>query len=250
MRPAAGSQEALTLAVEEKGMRFPAICPRCASPAGTRLKAQKLFHHVSDDEGETVTVGGFRPFFCQSCAAVHEREIIRPGLELFIKRVIAGGGLSFGATANLATAFFLTLKLVPRMFRAEPIAVLMGLGVLVFFYAIGIGCAWTVKSQTEYLTCPPPTSVTKSFDFTTDLSSAFEPSWRCFEFQNAAYAQRFRELNATRIWDTKGAKARRAASSRRAAWVLGLSIFATLLLLANREELSQWWERILEWLRL
>ena len=50
--------------------------------------------------------------------------------------------------------------------------------------------------ETRYMTWAPPTSITSAVDFSDDLSSSFEPSWRQFRFRRADYTQAIYTMHA------------------------------------------------------
>jgi hypothetical protein len=183
----------------------------------------------------------FYPLFCASCATTHRREVKRPGLDVFFRRLWEGGGTSFAAVANSAFGLFLTLKLLPLDFTSGA-AGLIPLAVLVFFWGLSALCFWVVMEQTRYMTCAPPTSITSAVDFTDDHSDMFEPSWRRFTFQNPGYAQLFIETNAERVWRKRGEKAQKAASKRSTFKIAAFIVIGALVIYGIYDEMYGWWE--------
>lgn len=241
MIPSLDPEQQLTIPVEDKGLRFPGACPHCLQPANTPITVDRVF--PQDDSEPRVTT--FYPLFCASCAAAHMRQVKRPGMDVFFRRLWKGGGTSFGPVANSGIGLFLTPKLLPMVFNSG-LAGLIPLGVLAFFWGVGATCFWVVMGQTRYMTCAPPTSITSAVDFTDDLSDMFEPSWRRFTFQNPGYAKLFRETNAEWIWRKRGEKARTAASRRSMVMIATLAALGAAAVYGIYDDSRDWWQGVFD----
>jgi hypothetical protein len=167
---------------------------------------------------------------------------------MFIRRLWKGGGLTVGALANGAFGAFLTPKLLPRAATSNWTGLLLLLP-LAFFSALSYLCFRAAMSQTLYMTVPPPTSVSKSFEFTGDLSQTFEPSWHRFTFESPGYAEQFRAANAERIWRKRSEKARKAASRRSILTAVFFAAIAAAFFYGVYEDTHEWFEALVAWLR-
>jgi hypothetical protein len=214
-------------------------------PASKCIRVEKVFPL---EEGEHRIVR-FHPLVCRSCAATHGGELPPPGLALLFRRLWHGGGASFGAAANGAFGVFLTPKLLSTAFTSGWGA-LLAMGALAFFYGLSAACFAAAMRQTRHLACPPPTSISKCVDFTDDMSSTFEPSWYRFTFENGAYAERFRNLNAGLIWSKRNEKAKKAAARRSMFTICAWIAIACVVVYAIYDDTHEWFERVLRSLRV
>ena len=145
--------------------------------------------------------------------------------------------------ANGAFGLFLTPKLLPKALTSDPWGLLTLLP-LAFFYGLSYLCFRAAMSQTRYMTVPPPTSISKAVDFTADVSEIFEPSWHRFTFENADYAELFRNANAERIWRKRSEKARKAASRRSMLTIAFIVAMAAAVIYAIYEDTHEWFEGV------
>jgi hypothetical protein len=78
-----------------------------------------------------------------------------------------------------------------------------------------------------------PTSVLAAADFTDDRAELFEPERRTYTFRDPDFAERFRALNADRVWSGKSPRARWARTARR-------TVFGLLLGFGAISVLNEW----------
>ena len=83
------------------------------------------------------------------------------------------------------------------------------------------------------------TSVTSAVSFTDWLEEDYEPRWRAFWFKNSEYAARFRNANASQLWDFRsaGALAAKQKRARRSRWQKRLMPFAGVAIVLS----FLWW---------
>jgi hypothetical protein len=244
MTPSLDPEKHLTVAVEAKGLKFPPFCPKCMQSAKEHVAVEKT---IAREDAEPAILG-FYPLFCDSCVAIHKRELPHHGIDLFFRRLVKGGSLSAGGAGNGAFALFLTPKMLPGALTPDPWG-LLNLLPLAFFYGLSCLCFRAALSQTRYMTVAPPTSVTKTVDFTGDMSEMFEPSWHRFTFENAPYAELFRKANAERIWSKRSEKAQKAASRRSMLTIAFFVTVAAVVIYEIYEDTHEWFEGVFRWIR-
>ena len=191
---------------------FPNLCARCGAPAARAVRIECAFE-TGKNENRTWDIVRFAPQFCDACIAQHVLEAqpvsFTRRLELMVKTWYALG------IAGSAVAICVVLTVAAKRMAEEGMN--GALAPLLFAALIAVLLAWCVMEAwwtTRHRAIVPPTSVTSAVDFTRDLSSVFEPSWRRFTFQNEAYAQAFTAANRAILWDSHGTTAQRAASLR------------------------------------
>ena len=222
-----------TVLVKLAGLEFPRRCPACGGAGEVRLARAKVFHDRDGDGDGSPSVETYTPWFCGDCAALHQRELWRPGPADYFKRFFASGEVLGALVAGVVGLFFFKEAVVK-------------LSLILFFFSLWpLGVAWFLISRNwkrqAYRFAAPPTSITSSVDFSDDQSAEFEPAWASFEFRDAAYAAAFRELNRERVWSPASAEAvaarqKRAWANRKRQWLYG-AILGVFILLA----IAAWW---------
>jgi hypothetical protein len=213
--------------VKLAGLAFPRLCPSCGQIGTVSVPRQKFVRAGGDEEEPTDRVFSHAPWFCASCAARHHRELRRPTpLEMF-KRLFTNPGLAGGGIFVFIIGLFF---LKDAFLKLSPLLAAVAL------FPLGIGASllrqsWNLNAG-RYL--PPPTSVTESFDFSSDRSAEFEPPWASFSFARPEVAEAFRALNAGRLWsaasgEAMAARQKRAWADKKRKWLTRAAIAAVCL---------------------
>lgn len=210
---------------------FPPLCPHCNHRADASLTLQRYFpiYEPSGDDSPNTTHRHIEQFvvpFCQTCVEQHRAEQRPLSPFLPIMRILSSGeGLGGLAVLVVAGLFFTSaierLSLFPIFLGCLPLA-------------IGFWLIRNVWNQTRYAAVPEPTPTALAVDFTPDLSDAFEPSWRAFQFRSAFYADAFRQANTGQLWfadspEAKEAAAKRRRGSQKQTWFIWLFLAAVAL---------------------
>jgi hypothetical protein len=208
----------LVLTGSPLGLRLPEVCARCGGHGATPLYWEKVVM-VSDSEGSASrAVEGVRAPFCAECRAAHEREVKRMSplmslLQCFRSEVMIGAVLTGGAAA------FFGWKLAPG-FGDDVWALVAWLGVVGFFGLIALACAMAAWRATRWRTVPPFTSVTESFTWRDENVDLFEGERHRYLIRNGAFYDALLAMNQDKLWKPGGEQARRAASRRKALYIV------------------------------
>jgi len=196
-------------------LRYPGLCACCGAPAPARsvVAIEKVREHCDSDGPTTYSVEEIRIPFCDACARRHELEVQRVSLATRMLRclrepvVIAGFGSSF-------MLYLFMPAFVENLFRADLVGIAAFGAVLAFFGWIAWGSFRTAYDKTHHLSVTPPTSVTRAFDFSGDVSDMFEGHRREYTLANAEFAEAFRFGNQARQWNPHGGAAKIAHRKR------------------------------------
>jgi hypothetical protein len=230
-RAAAREPEAgIVLVSGTEAPAFPDVCPVCLAPARLSIPVERTVTLIVSDGEDNTTIHPVESFqvpFCAACVQRHRAEMAPPDPWLPLWRATKGGGEGVGGLIVCGVGFFFfyegltKLSWIPIVFSFLP-------------FLVGGFLVRQTWAKNRYLAVPGPTKVSSALDFTVDLSEAFEPAWRAFVFQNVEYAERFREANAHRLWNPRGAQAQQARKERQ--WrhkrmsYLGMLAFAAMML--------------------
>jgi hypothetical protein len=208
---AAGADSTLVPLRCDEDPAFPDLCPACGAAAPQTLVVERACSlRVPAGEGheEIHPVAAFPVRFCAACASRHRSERAPPGLLVPLKRLLGGDGHGIAGAVVFAIGLYFPAQAVksaswvPLLFAALP-------------FAVGGFLMRRNWNANRYLAVSAPTSVTAAVDWTADLALDCEPPWRAFRFARADYARRFREANASSLWQPHGDQARTARQRRR-----------------------------------
>lgn len=192
---------------------YPPECPVCGASAASTLTVERVHtYQVEEDESYRTVHDVLRERipFCPACIARHRSELPAPDGSVFLRRFLKGDGTTLGGAVVVLFALFFVKEAVVKLSWGP--LVIAALPML-----IGGSMLRSTYRKNAYLAAIPLTSVTRTVEFTAGLAYEFEPFWRLFRFQRAAYTDRFRHLNAARLWDPHGTEAREARRRRIAA---------------------------------
>jgi hypothetical protein len=169
-------------------LQMPAVCAHCGHPGSHRILIQRAFAIRSNNNYRTHRIVSMSPAFCDSCLATHHREAqVLPPLTRLLNVF-----RSFLIIPLLASTFFLVLfgKWTLESLVKGDLAPIAFLGIAaLFFGGVAALSLFTMIEQTQRYNIVPPTSVTRSVDFSNDISATFEPRRHRITAQNATFAQ-------------------------------------------------------------
>ena len=208
-------------------LSWPNLCAHCGEPALDRIVVKKVFRPLPRRHGSGSV--GLRAYridsaaipFCGMCAATHRTRVERTSMAkkmlrlVFHPLIIPVLGFSW-----LTTVFW-------RNFRTTPIADPRGfpewaaIGLLLTALAWCVFLLWrtTAPSRLE-----PQTDITRSCDFSEDVSGFLEKERRIYALANKSFADALAALNVNRVWTAE----EQTKSRKRELWVAAL-LLASLL---------------------
>ena len=217
----------LTLRGAPGTLVFPPLCPNCGAQASQRITVTKVFTTEADSETpeRRYLVSAAVPF-CDECLAKHSALEQRQDWFTQLREGLASMDILGAVFPALAALFVLHLALGDLMHGKTRLLLVYAVvgGVFALIAWLQTRAVW---SQSEHLRVPVQTAVTTAFDFSADVSRAFEPARFICTLRDAAFAQAFSVLNAERLWqrDSEQAVTERR-SAKRKFWVVGAVVVA------------------------
>jgi len=195
------------LAGAPRKLAFPQACASCGTPAGRRLRIEKVFQRERRDQPDRYAVVGVDVPFCTTCIERHRSEVrhLAPvqGLLSLLRSV-----LLIPAGVFLVVALVLILPLFHKVADGNWHDVWIFLALVAGFGVLGLACARAALHQSHRYRVTEPTSVTSAFDFSDNLSGRFERERHSYRLLNARFADAFVAVNASRVWHNQGRSAR------------------------------------------
>jgi hypothetical protein len=188
-------------------LAFPQACASCGTPAGRRIRVEKVFRREHGEQPATFAVVGVDVPFCTTCTARHRSEVkhLPAGQRML---TLLRSVLLVPAAGFSIVALTLVAPLANRVADGNWHDALSFLGLVAGFGALGLACAWTAMRQSHRYRVTEPTSVTSAFDFSDDLSETFERERHSYQLRSPRFAEAFVAVNASRVWDSRGRSAR------------------------------------------
>jgi hypothetical protein len=218
-------------------LSWPEMCAHCGEPATQRITVRKVFRPLPRRHGRGRS-GGFRAYrihaaaipFCAKCIAIHEQTVRRPSiatqaLHLIVNPLI----IPVAGFAWMMTIFW-------RDFRTSPVgepgrfpewAIVAGLGAALAW------CVYILWESTARTRLESQTEITRSCDFSEDVSGFLEKERRIYAIRNKPFADRMAALNADRVW-TAGDQTR----SRTFQFAIAVLMLAALSAIAGYVKLT------------
>ncbi len=203
----------------KEGVDFPPICPNCGAAAARRLTIEKNFGSASQPH-----IYSLKPFFCDACIAKHRQELPPVPLSKQL-RYLLGNVYALPALISLPLLLKFAASLTKAALAGDKPGVIFAGICMTFFSCI---LAWSIFQIRQYVRprlLQPSTSVSSAFQFSTDMSQTFEPTWRRYTLRNPAYADAFAQLNQARNWDRHNPEAERARTLRFYGQALLIALF-------------------------
>ena len=185
-------------------LSWPRVCAGCGDAASEQLEVKKAFRPRPRRHGSGA--GSFmRPYriasaripFCGTCVAEHHATVKRP------------------STAKKLMSFFLTplvipvvgsawvaSKVYPSMEGVTGTGALVGWGLFALMAANMVWCTFLMWQTSRASRLDPLTNVTRSCDFSEDVSEFYENERRIYAMKNKTFAESFATLNRDRVWST------------------------------------------------
>lgn len=180
-------------------------------------------------EGEDYrqVVETYSPFLCAACSTKHRSESAKAGLPQYISRLWGGEGSGISGTALLFGSIYFIQKAVEE-------SVWLHLRTAAFCLLVGAWFIWFNWKKRSHVFVGPPTPTMAGFEFTDSFSPAHDEAVVTFRFQSAKYAEAFRELNRSRLWDeasgeAMAARQKRVSRRKRKEWTIQLSVLAVVV---------------------
>lgn len=208
-------------------LAWPQICAYCGEPAAERIVVKKAFRPLPRANGRSAP-NGLRAYrigsasipFCASCTATHRATVQPPSRTAKAFRLILNPLIiPVVGFAWLTTVFW-------RSFRANPIAdpgPFPEWGVVALFAAAMAWCVFLLWRTTAPSRLDPQTDITRSCDFSADVSRFLEKERRIYAIRNKPFADAMATLNADRLWTAAD-----QARSTRAGLVVAVLTLASL----------------------
>jgi hypothetical protein len=204
-------------------------------PAAERIVVRKVFRPLPRRHGSSGWLRAFRISsasipFCASCTATHRASVSHPSL------------------AKMAMHLFLNPLIIPvlgflwissiflKAFPNEPIPDIgwfPGWGIVVALAAALGWCVFVLWRSTGPSRLDPQTEITRSCDFSEDVSGWLEKERHIYALHNKSFADRMAAMNANRLW-TAGDQTR----STKLQFVYALLMLAALAAIAGYIKLT------------
>lgn len=213
---------------EPTSLVFPPLCPHCGATASTEVACTKVFARTHSDSSPTYVTTTLLVPFCGDCARRHTAQ--SPTHSRWADLLSTFSNEMFGAvTGALGAAFFVYLGLTRVLRDPFGATITFGVAALIGWYARTMWrMAWR---DSEYRRVSPQTDMTSAFDFSDDLSSAFESARFVCTVRDARFAESLARLNADRLWVATSPEAQ--AEQRRASrklWLVAVAVGLLALL--------------------
>ena len=183
-------------------LSWPRVCAGCGEAASEQIEVRKAFRPRPRRHGRASS-GFMRPYriasasipFCGNCAAEHRATVRRPSAAnkvmsfLFTPLVIPVVGSAWVAS-----------KVYPSMEGVTGTGLLVGWGLFALMIANMIWCTFLMWQTSRAHRLDPLTDVTRSCDFSEDVSEFYEKERRIYSIKNKTFAESFASLNRDRAW--------------------------------------------------
>ena len=208
-------------------LAWPQSCAHCGEPATERIVVKKAFRPRPLSHGRSAP-NGLRAYrigsasipFCASCTATHRATVKRPSMAAKVLRLIVNPLIiPVAGFAWLGTVFW-------RAFRENPIAdpgPVSEWAVVLFLAAAMAWCVFLLWRTTAPSRLEPQTDITRSCDFSEDVSRFLEKERRIYALRNKPFADAMSTLNADRLWTADD-----QARSRKVGFVVAVLTLASL----------------------
>jgi hypothetical protein len=216
---------------------WPDVCAHCGEPASQRIVVRKVFRPLPRRHGRGRSAG-FRAYrvqsasipFCGRCTAIHMETVRRPSLAKQAMHLVLNPLIiPVAGFAWMTTVFW-------KSFRSNPIsdpgpfpewAIVAGLAAAMAW------CVFVLWQSTAPTRLESQTDITRSCDFSEEVSGLFEKPRRIYSMRNKSFADRMAALNADRIW-TAGDQTR----SSKFQFVVAVLMLAALAAIAGYIKLT------------
>lgn len=183
-------------------LSWPNMCANCGDAASEQITVKKAFRPRPRRRGGNSQIF-LRPYriaaapvpFCGKCVAEHQATVKRP------------------STAKKVMSFFLTplvipvvgsawimSKVYPSMQGVTGIGALVGWGLFAIMAANVVWCTFLMWQTSRAGRLDSLTNITRSCDFSEDVSEFYEKERRIYSIKNKTFAESFATLNRDRVW--------------------------------------------------
>lgn len=210
-----------TLRGDPGSLRYPPLCANCGGPESHRIRCTKVFRRTHGDDPTTYVTAHADVPFCAACANRHAAQSQPRTWWADVLSSFSTADM-FGAVMPAIAAAFVVWLALKDAVAGHGVRVPWLLAIAAVFGLI----AWLqrrhVWDATRHLRVPPQTDVARAFDFSDDVSGAFEPPRFVCTMRDARFADALLQLNADRVWVATSPQA--VAEKRRAErrmWAVG-----------------------------
>jgi hypothetical protein len=183
-------------------LSWPNVCAGCGEAASEQIQVRKAFRPRPRHHGAR-SQAFLRPYriasapipFCGKCVAEHQATVKRP------------------STAKKLMSFFLTplvipvvgsawvaSKVYPSMKGVTGPGALLGWGLFALMAANVVWCTFLMWQTSRASRLDSLTNVTRSCDFSEDVSEFYEKERRIYAIKNKTFAESLAALNRDRAW--------------------------------------------------
>jgi hypothetical protein len=209
-------------------LAMPALCAHCVKSATDRLPIERSFRYKSNRGGTFYSVQGMMVPFCRTCIERHDleaRTLTRnERVHFAFKTISAWFAIAF------ALCTFYALQFLLESYAARDY-VMMGVFTLITMASASSSFSFVVGARRNIrrLSIIPPTTITRSVDFTDNIAGAFEPRRHRYTLRNPTFAQALFAANQDKLYSEQ--KKAHAAYKRFIAAILaiGAVILAVVL---------------------
>ena len=211
-------------------LSWPRVCASCGQGASEQIVVKKAFR--PRPRRYSGGAGFMRPYriagapipFCGQCAAEHRATVQPPSsaskLMTMLLNPLIIPVIGFAWLAKLVS------NGVGGMSFSDP-GGRLGWSLVALMVVGGMWSVYVLWESTRAARLDPRTNITRSCDFSEDVSYAFEKERRIYAMQNQDFARALATLNADRVW-TEADQSR----SNKLSFISALALLATLGLVA------------------
>jgi hypothetical protein len=182
-------------------LSWPQMCAHCGEPASARIVVTKVFRPLPRRRAASglraYRVGSASIPFCARCTATHQATVQRPSATKKLLHLVLNPLI-------IPVAGFIWLITVFRnAFQASPMTdqgPFPEWGVLAFLAAALAWCVFLLWRTTGPTRLDPQTEITRSCDFSEDVSGFLEKERRIYALRHKPFADAMAMLNADRMW--------------------------------------------------
>jgi hypothetical protein len=254
-------------------LKLPPVCANCGGAARATLRVEKRFRRATRRHGNSYHFHHLDVPFCDGCRAAHAAELppLDPAVLGKLRWTFVVRMLPYAIPIGVILWLFPKVLVPAAASLTEPgglalrtaaggwnWGLLIAAGIVAFFGYCLLGFLTLVsRARRDLLAADTsgaddpyvrrarvlggdnavflvaPTSVLAAADFTDDRAELFEPERRTYTFRDPDFAERFRALNADRVWSGKSPRARWARTARR-------TVFGLLLGFGAISVLNEW----------
>ena len=211
-------------------LAWPGMCPNCGAPAAERIEVRRIFRRGSRHRPWRYIIGPRVAVpFCAACAEQHRRELSPiTARELLVRCLLNPLWIAVAGATTFAVISYQPAVVGTRGNPGHWVGVAL-FGTLVLTAAYGVFAVW---DSTKLLRVPPPTDVTRAFEFSDNLNILLGER-HVYAIRNSAFAEALAAANRGRLWTDADRKRYGVVTTVATVVVITALIVARLVLLGR-----------------